>query len=125
MSTPLSMLTWRKTLLELLGLVRVLDDEGIEVAMAADLELGLRRASFAILLYPRRCIQDHVSACSFPSHLPSRPLRTPSAPVSFSEVFVEHVQEASLRRQISMKVLMSLISRGMLCDGLEVAIGDF
>lgn len=33
--------TWGKGLLQLLGLVLVLEDEGVEVAVAADLELDL------------------------------------------------------------------------------------
>jgi hypothetical protein len=33
--------TWGKRLLQLLGLVLVLEDEGVEVAVAADLELDL------------------------------------------------------------------------------------
>ena len=33
--------TGRKRLLQLLGLLRVLEDESVEVAVAADLELGL------------------------------------------------------------------------------------
>lgn len=35
--------TWGKRLLELLCLLAVLDNEGVEVAVAADLELGLAR----------------------------------------------------------------------------------
>ena len=43
--------TWWQRLPELLGLVRVLEHEGVEVALASDLELGLAD----VLLYPRRC----------------------------------------------------------------------
>ena len=47
------MLTWRKRLPQLLGLVGVLEDEGVEVALAADLELGLARNT--VLLDARSC----------------------------------------------------------------------
>lgn len=46
-------LTWRKRLLQLLSLVVVLEDKGVEVAVASDLELGL--VGSARLLYPRGC----------------------------------------------------------------------
>lgn len=42
-----------QALLELLSLLGVVDDEGVEVARAADLELGLGRASLGCLLDAR------------------------------------------------------------------------
>ena len=47
------MLTWRERLPQLLGLVGVLEDEGVEVGLAADLELGL--AGDTVLLDARSC----------------------------------------------------------------------
>ena len=38
---------------ELLRLVRVLEDEGVEVAVASDLEFGLGGVAELVLLYPR------------------------------------------------------------------------
>lgn len=61
--------TRRQALLELLGLVGVLEHEGVQVALAPDLELGLRRARLAILLYPRRYF-DLKSACIYVSQSP-------------------------------------------------------
>lgn len=55
--------TRRKRLLELLGLLGVLEDESVQVARAADLELGLLGG--AALLYPGRCDFLPVSACFF------------------------------------------------------------
>lgn len=49
-----SKLTRRQALLKLVSLLGVVDDEGVEVAGAADLELGLR----ARLLYPDRCLSS-------------------------------------------------------------------
>lgn len=60
--------------------------------MASDLELGL--ASGLVLLYPRSCFWSDLIAVFNSSH----------------------VQEASLRREISRKALMSVISRGMVGD---------
>ena len=45
--------TGRKGLLELLGLVGVLENKGVEVLAAADLELGLSLHALLVLLYPR------------------------------------------------------------------------
>jgi hypothetical protein len=50
--------TRRKRLLELLGLVGVLKDEGVEVSAAADLELDLRRTLGGLLLIRKK----HASA---------------------------------------------------------------
>lgn len=48
-----------QTLLELLGLVRVLEDERVQVAVAADLEFGL--VGLGGLLYPGSCFRNGVS----------------------------------------------------------------
>lgn len=39
---------------EFLGLIIVLEHEGVKVSMASDLELGLRSVAQLVLLYPRR-----------------------------------------------------------------------
>jgi hypothetical protein len=46
--------TGRKRLLELLGLVGVLKDEGVEVSAAADLELDLRRTLGGLLFVRKK-----------------------------------------------------------------------
>ena len=51
--------TWGQALLELLGLLGVVEGEGVEVACAPDLELGLglrARDPRGDLLYPRLCV---------------------------------------------------------------------
>lgn len=53
--------TGRKGLLELLGLVGVLENKGVEVLAAADLELGLSLRSLLVLLYPRGCIDSRLA----------------------------------------------------------------
>lgn len=45
--------TWGKALLELLGLLGILKDEGVEVSVASDLELDL--VGLGALLYPGSC----------------------------------------------------------------------
>lgn len=45
--------TRRQALLQLLGLVGILQDEGVQVAVAADLELG--RVGLAVALDPGGC----------------------------------------------------------------------
>lgn len=122
--------TGRERLLQLLGLVAVLEDKGVEVVAAADLELDLL---VGVLLHAHSCktrlisqmftiaplilqIKSFVHACVL------RQCATPVFPPEFL-LFLQssippdlgrNVQEASLRRQISMKLLMSEISRGML-----------
>lgn len=81
--------TWRKRLLQLLGLVVVLEDKGVQVAVASDLELGL--VLDARLLDARRW--EMLSASGRNDGLGGY-----------------FLQEASLRRQISMKDLMSVTS---------------
>lgn len=56
------MLTWRERLPQLLGLVGVLKDEGVEVGLAADLELDL--AGSAALLDARSCRKYNISTCT-------------------------------------------------------------
>lgn len=51
--------TGRQGLLKLVGLLVVLENQGVQLGAASDLELGLRR--LLVLLYPRRCIQSTVS----------------------------------------------------------------
>ena len=46
--------TGRQRLLKLVGLLVVLENQGVQLGAASDLELGLRR--LLVLLYPRRCI---------------------------------------------------------------------
>ena len=116
--------TGRKGLLELVGLVAVLEDKGVELAAAADLELDLL---VGVLLHARSCYKTWKSAKysiflpihSLPAPVSQQPPISPLVPRSFLQfqqflVSGVNVQEASLRRQISMKLLMSEISRGML-----------
>lgn len=68
-------LTGRKRLLELLGLLRVLEDKSVEVAVAADLELGL--AGDGALLdacsYCRKTVSTLIGFCRlFPFSFLSR-----------------------------------------------------
>ncbi len=99
--------TRRQTLLKLLGLVGVLEDEGVEVAVAADLELGLRRvANLLVLLYPR--------GCTYPISMRSHSIDSTSLRHNAVMVDGEDVQEASFRLQISMNCLMSVTSFGIL-----------
>ena len=93
-----------KGLLQLLGLVLVLEDEGVEVALAADLELDLLR---------RGLLDAH--SCKLTSSV-NQYSRLGSGRISFN------AQEASLRRQISMNCLMSRTWEGILA-GLSGAIG--
>lgn len=85
--------TGRQALLQLLGLVGVLEHQGVEMALAADLELDI--VCLLVLLDPRSCIfvvrivladsRCRIPWCARKGAVPS-----------------QHVQEASLRRQISM-----------------------
>lgn len=92
---------------ELLRLVVVLEHKRVKVTLASDLELGLAR----VLLYPRRCDSMSVRILTL-NHGRQSNACVPLVyflPLLFLE-FVEihaNVQEASLRRQISMKDLMS------------------
>ena len=80
--------TGRQGLLELLGLVRVLEDQGVEEPLAADLELDL--LGVLVLLDPGGCAKkNHCQNLAAP------------IPRSIGH-FVWNVQEASFRRQISM-----------------------
>ena len=54
--------TGRKGLLELVGLVAVLEDKGVELAAAADLELDLL---VGVLLHARSCCKTQKSAKMF------------------------------------------------------------
>lgn len=68
--------TWRKRLLQLLGLVVVLEHESVEVSLAADLELGLVDTGAAVLLYPRSCFvhrQHIVPSITILSSIPLSP----------------------------------------------------
>jgi hypothetical protein len=122
--------TGRKGLLELLGLVAVLEDKGVELAAAADLELDLL---VGVLLHTRGCCKKHpisqifsmalqslissppFRACDFLKRMLNVSTRFPLFSRIQNPLHVgQNVQEASLRRQISMKLLMSEISRGML-----------
>lgn len=89
--------TWGKRLLQLLGLVLVLEDEGVEVAVAADLELDLLGRG---LLDTGSCLFKCAISPLFPLFLSPSQRRV-------------YAQEASLRRQISMNCLMSRTWEGM------------
>jgi hypothetical protein len=121
--------TGRKGLLELLGLVAVLEDKGVELAAAANLELDLL---VGVLLHARGCCKKRPISQMFSMALLSL-IPDPSFAHMFQKSYAQcvhtfpslsriqnplyvgqNVQEASLRRQISMKLLMSEISRGML-----------
>ena len=82
--------TRRQALLQLLGLVRVLEDKGVQVALAADLELDLLRVG--VLLDPGGYIEV------------SRWSRVCLSQALVGD-FVVNLQEASFRRQISMNYL--------------------
>jgi hypothetical protein len=82
-----------QTLLQLLSAVRVLEDEGVEAALASDLELDL--VGLLVLLYPRRC-------------------GTLLALLGSSGAIGLHIQDASFRRAISMNCLMSETCCGIL-----------
>lgn len=87
-----------KALLQLVGLVAVLEDEGVEVSLAPDLELDV--LGLLVLLDPRGYnFVSPVSLLESPSKFDCR-----SFELSWSGVVVvvQHVQEASFRRQISM-----------------------
>ena len=88
-----------QTLLELLGLVGVLKDEGVDVGGASDLELDV--VDLLVLLYAGGCntVSPDLSSHSLP-----RSSRLSASPVHW----------ASLRRQISMNCLMSETSEGIL-----------
>ena len=89
--------TRRQALPKLLGLVGVLQDEGVEVLRASDLELGLRGPG--VLLDPGGCMTKKSSVLEKENYIPIFPK---------SDRFVvpprgiQYVQLASLRRQISM-----------------------
>jgi len=90
---------------ELLGLVVVLEHERVQVTLAPDLELGLAD----VLLYPCGCVRKLVPVSSPVASLRRivAPCfsRTPTLLYGFDSWL--NVQEASLRRQISMNDLMS------------------
>lgn len=93
-------------LLELVGLLGVLQDESVDETLAADLELDL--LALAVALDPGGCS----------NHIISFELSRLSSPNFFLSIFPaagvgDHVQEASFRRQISMNCLISETSRGM------------
>ena len=121
--------TRRKGLLQLLGLVAVLEDKGVKVVAAADLELDLL---VGVLLHAHSCKTRSISqmfATALPTFQPKyfvhacvSEIRKISistrihalSPIHIPPALGRNLQEASLRRQISMKLLMSEISRGML-----------
>ena len=55
--------TWGQALLELLGLVGVLQHQGVLVAVASDLELDL--VGLSVLLYPRSYTDESISNSVF------------------------------------------------------------
>ena len=101
--------TWGKRLLQLLGLVLVLEDEGVEVAVAADLELDLLGRG---LLDAGSCLlRNSKSVVWFLLLSQSRGFGGEN-----------YAQEASLRRQISMNCLMSRTWEGMLAVWFEACV---
>jgi hypothetical protein len=67
-------LTRRKRLLELLGLVDVLEDEGVQVSAAADLELDLRSTLGGLLFTTAGRLQSaHHSPSTDPPTIPFLP----------------------------------------------------
>jgi hypothetical protein len=118
-----------KRLLELLGLVGVLEDEGVDVPRAADLELDVvdllvlldargytQSASF--LLQSIIASQSSPFGVRVPICIFSPSLRTIlSFFCGVLGVWIGHVHWASLRRQISMNCLMSETSAGILAAG--------
>lgn len=133
-----------KRLLELLGLVGVLEDEGVDVPRAADLELdvvdllvlldarGWMVVSFTFNFVQLSC-QRNACPCLQPQFQAYAPLcfRIASCRLRLPKVFIPsssgvalhcavreraepHVHWASLRRQISMNCLISETSAGIL-----------
>ena len=82
--------TGREALLELLGLLGVLEHQGVQVLLAADLELDV--ADLLVLLDARGC-------CTVSPY-------SPGAPVSVYRFGRVNIQEASFRRQISMNYVV-------------------
>jgi hypothetical protein len=98
-----------KRLLELLGLVLILEDEGVEVTVAADLELDLLGRG---LLDTGSCLDIPILVLAF---------------LLFAIWSLwgtrKNTQEASLRRQISMNCLISVTWEGMLAVLRDVWYG--
>ena len=132
-----------KRLLELLGLVRVLEDKGVDVPRAADLELDV--VDLLVLLDARGCHSSvaihirkethHASAmqgrpkprrANCTASLASTTTPPPLLP-GIARVRGADVHWASLRRQISMNCLMSETSEGILAavGGRVVKISRF
>ena len=88
--------TRRQALPKLLGLVGVLQDEGVEVLRASDLELGLRGPG--VLLDPGGCMTKKFRVRKEKSH----PNLSQKRQVRRPPRGIQYVQLASLRRQISM-----------------------
>lgn len=110
---------WER-LLQLVGLVGVLEDKGVEALLASDLELGLRDTGALVLLYASSW-NTHCQHVVLLSILCSRlslslsPILHPLFPPLFHILnWCFDIQRASFLRQISMKLLMSVTSRGMM-----------
>lgn len=97
--------TRRKGLLKLLGLVVVLQHQGVEVLLASDLELDV--VGLLVLLDPRGWRESKLvneiplfSILSLQSRISSKCFPPPGRPLGW--LHRKYVHEASLRRQISM-----------------------
>lgn len=136
-------LTWWERLLQLLGLLAVLEHERVQVPLTSDLELDL--LAVLVSLDARRCCpMVRIRGTASRSH-PHVPL--PLLPRGFCYGFVcrGHEPDASLRRQISMNCgqlaeaqipdcasswkqntfLISPISRGILADFASALLYSF
>jgi hypothetical protein len=100
--------TRREALLEFLGLVEVLQDEGVEVSMAPDLELDV--LALLVLLDTRRCWVCQLRVGRIV-------LRLQDCVAIVGRDWVSHSQEASFRRHISMNCLISDTSCGIVAVG--------
>lgn len=101
--------TWRQALTELLSLLGVVEREGVEVARAPDLELGLElraRDTRGDLLYPRLCRQQTQALRWHATQSQA------TVSVLFTVDKERYAPVASLRVAISMNSLMSRISLG-------------
>lgn len=108
---PSILLTWRERLPQLLGLVGVLENEGVEVGLAADLELGL--AGSAALLDARSCGKVGYQRLYIPT-LPEHP----QCAIQFLPSYSFHLLCTSERGKLRTG---GILSAADLNEGLDVA----